>query len=99
MEYKSDWRLTLEYINKQVDIFTPLDIRSSINDCGTINTYINYLRQYEYIERVGHGKYIKVKDIPTNITINSLKSIIYHPMFQRAKKIRNIKNRISENNI
>lgn len=99
MEYKSDWRLVLECINKQVDTFTPLEIRNQVNNCGTINNYINYLRQYEYIERVGHGKYIKVRNIPTNITINSLKSIIYHPMFQRTKKLRNIRNRISENNI
>lgn len=99
MVYKSDWKLTIECINKQDNIFTPFYIRSEVNNSGTINNYVNYLRQYEYIERVGRGRYIRLKDIPTDITIDSVKKIIYHPLFNRMKKIRNIKKRILENNV
>jgi len=96
---KSDWRLTLECINKKTGEFTPFEIREEVNNCSTINNYVNYLRKYGYIERVGHGRYIKVEDIPTNLSITRIIKLVYHPLFERIKKLRKIKNRISENNI
>ena len=97
---KTDWSFTIQYINQHKGIFTPLDIKNCLcNHGSTIAGYINFLRKYGYIERVGYGMYTKVEDIPLDITIKSITDIIYHPMFNRIKKLRNIKNKISENKI
>ena len=41
MEYKSDWKLTLECINKKVDVFTPLDIKNEVNKDQTVRLNID----------------------------------------------------------
>jgi len=97
----SNWYFTIQYINERKNDhwFSPLDIKSYCNYTNSINVYITYLHKYGYITRVDHGYYVRRINIPESLTIKRLKDIIYHPLFERIRKIEQIKSIIIENNV
>lgn len=87
---KNYWKETIDYINKKDDYngvnyynwFSPKDIKdeiyiSSFHSTGTINSYFRTLVLNGFIHRINQGKYIKVRDIPTNLSYGVAKIFAY----------------------
>ena len=76
----SNWSDTIEYINSFPDVyhFTPNDIKKHM--CGSVGStsiYVNYLHKAGYFKRMKRGVYIRIRLIPTTLTISKVKSFVY----------------------
>lgn len=107
------WKETIEFINKKDDYkgvnyynsFSPKDIKNEIYgysfySTGTVNSYFRTLVILGYIYRIDQGKYIKVRDIPTNLSYSVAKKFAYSiepKLIDRYLKILMIKENMKHN--
>lgn len=77
----STWSELKEYINNN-EIIIKKDLRNYIS-YGSSDTYICYIMNAKYIERIGRGQFKKIKKIPESCTLSLIRKIAYDIDFQR----------------
>jgi hypothetical protein len=89
------WTLFKNYFNKlevnqeftRVDLLSGIyvpDTAIAIRKCQTtVDQYRRAVALALCMERIGWGKYKKLKDIPTNLTISALKKFVYGSSWKR----------------
>lgn len=92
----------IDYINNTNTHFTVKMIKSHVNDGyvlyeSTIHNYINYLHLSEYIKKINRGLYIKIENIPSDLTVSELKFMAYDENYKirrdRKKKLDKLLNK------
>jgi hypothetical protein len=85
-------RELINYINKSTDQFKIGDVKDLIEPgeikSGTLNNYIKQLTRMYYTKRLGEGWYIKIRNIPTDITAKELYDFAKLPEIIRSRKIK-----------
>jgi hypothetical protein len=77
----STWSELKEYINNN-EIIIKKDLRNYIS-YGSSDTYICYIMNAKYIERIGSGQFKRIKKIPDSCTLSLIRKIAYDLNFQR----------------
>lgn len=109
----SNWKETIEFINKKDDFkgvnyynwFSPKEVKDEVYDYSfyspsTIHTYFRVLVLLKYIHRIDQGKYIKIREIPTNLSFSVAKKYAYSvdpTQIDRYVKILMIKEKMQQN--
>ena len=101
LDNKCYWVKTVEYINQlpKDDFFRPIELKKHVygeeDIRSTVGSYINFLEQTKFIERISTGKYIKIKDIPNNLTTTKVYNYLYkNPLRDRQDKLEQLKNNL-----
>lgn len=96
------WERTLFFINNlsNNEEFKPIELKRFVYGDGdiksTVGSYINFLEQVKYIERVSKGKYIRKKIIPDSLTTTKIYNYLYNnPLKDRLDKLEQIKNNLN----
>lgn len=88
----STWSELKEYINNN-EIIIKKDLRNYIS-YGSSDTYICYIMNAKYIERIGRGQFKRIKKIPDSCTLSLIRKIAYDLNFQckfiRKEKLINL---------
>jgi len=101
LEEKCYWDETVEFINNlSIDeSFKPIELKRYVygneDIKSTVGSYINFLEQVKYIERISKGNYIRVKFIPETLTTTKVYNFLYNnPLKNRIDKLEQIKNKL-----
>jgi len=104
LEEKCYWNKTVEFINelKKDEHFKPIELKRYVygeeDIKSTVGSYINFLEQVKYIERISKGKYIRKKVIPETLTTTKVYNYLYNnPLKERMDKLEQIKNNLDGN--
>ena len=84
------WADFREYINSNTKL-SRQDILKVIGGGSTTDNYINLTRNRGFIHRVSPGKYIKVVNIPDEITSSKIQKLAYVDKVVRIRYIRKLK--------
>ena len=102
----SKWSDTIKYINgfPPAHHFTPKDIKNHvIGSEQSTGIYVNYLHKAGFLFRISLGVYIRIHNIPTDLTLTKLKSFAYpegkgweerKEMVERYWKLKTLKDKI-----
>jgi len=100
-EEKCYWNKTVEFINalSKDEHFKPIELKRHVYEDddikSTVGSYINFLEQVKYIERISKGKYIRKKIIPDTLTTTKVYNYLYNnPLKERMDKLEQIKNNL-----
>lgn len=98
---KCYWDKTVEFINNLSDneSFRPLELKKHVyldnEKSSTVGTYITFLEQTNFIERISKGHYIRIKDIPLTLTTTKVYNYLHNnPLKERKDKIEQIQNKL-----
>ncbi len=101
---KCYWEKTVEYINQlpKDKFFRPIELKRYVygdeDISSTVGSYIKFLHQTKFIERISKGKYIRIKEIPQTLTTTKLYNYLYkNPLKDRLDKLEQIKNNLDNN--
>lgn len=96
------WERTVDFINNldKNENFKPIELKRFVygeNDIkSTVGSYINFLEQTKYIERISKGKYIRKKIIPDTLTTTKIYNYLYNnPLKERMDKLEQIRNNLN----
>jgi hypothetical protein len=102
LDEKCYWNKTVEFINNlsKDEYFKPIELKRYVygdDDIkSTVGSYINFLEQTKYIERISKGKYIRKKIIPDTLTTTKVYNFLYNnPLKERMDKLEQIKNNLN----
>jgi hypothetical protein len=102
LDEKCYWNKTVEFINNlsKDEYFKPIELKRHVygdDDIkSTVGSYINFLEQTKYIERISKGKYIRKKIIPDTLTTTKVYNFLYNnPLKERMDKLEQIKNNLN----
>ena len=101
LDEKCYWNKTVEYINQlpKDKFFRPIELKRFVygeeDIKSTVGSYINFLQQTKFIEKISKGKYIRIKDIPNTLTTTKVYNYLYrNPLKERLDKLEQIKNNL-----
>ena len=104
LDEKCYWLKTVEYINQlsKDEFFRPIELKKHVfgeeDIKSTVGSYIVFLEQTKFIERISKGKYIRIKEIPETLTTTKVYNYLYkNPLKVRQDKIDQIKNNLENN--
>lgn len=96
------WGKTVQFINDldKDESFRPKDLKKYVyegkSSSSTVGTYISFLNQTNYIERISKGEYIRVKNIPNTLTTTKIYKYLFdNPLKDRQDKIEQIKKNLN----
>jgi hypothetical protein len=106
LDEKCYWNKTVEYINQlpKDKFFRPIELKRFVygeeDIKSTVGSYINFLQQTKFIEKISKGKYIRIKDIPDTLTTTKVYNYLYNnPLKERLDKLDQIKNNLENGEV
>lgn len=79
------WETLVDYINKKEigEILTRKELLQIKIKYHSIDTYRNHLSKAGFLETISPGKYRKLRNIPENMSVNTLTKIAYDKTYRR----------------
>ena len=74
----SKWDDVKKFVNDN-EFFTKAQVRKNMKCGNTESSYINYMMQAGFINRIGRGKYQRVVKVPESISSSKILTIAYSP--------------------
>ena len=87
----SSWKLIIQHINNlkiEKETLRPFHLRNNFYiSYSTSTSYINYLHQAMFLKRIRRGVYVRIKDIPIDLTIEKIKKFVYLYDYKKRKEL------------